>query len=281
MGAPAPYRRFKLHSECTGKTADYELSAINRKRWDGLSAAGVRFSRPWMSLSKKEARQTLLAAYLEGNVHRLNVLCLAAGGGQQSAVFGVLGSRVTVLDFSERQLAQDRAAADHYGYTVQLELGDMRDLSQFDTNVFDIIWHAWSINFVPDPWGCFEGVARTLTSGGTYVLEFANPAAVNVDRHSWDGRSYTIAEPFRDGAERTSLAKWTWCVGDRIVRRTAPREWMHSLDRITTHLSDLGLLIERCNEYPVGDINAPPGSLEHSYAFASPSLRITSHLSSE
>ena len=36
------------------------------------------------------------------------VLCLAGGGGQQSAAFALLGAKVTVLDFSETQLERDK-----------------------------------------------------------------------------------------------------------------------------------------------------------------------------
>ena len=48
-----------------------------------------------------------------------DVLCLAAGGGQQSAVFGLLGARVTVIDFTQGQLDGDITAAKHYGYPVE------------------------------------------------------------------------------------------------------------------------------------------------------------------
>jgi len=36
------------------------------------------------------------------------VLCLASGGEQQSAIFGLLGADVTVLDLCAQQLAGDR-----------------------------------------------------------------------------------------------------------------------------------------------------------------------------
>lgn len=43
-----------------------------------------------------------------------DVLCLAAAGGQRSAIFGLLGVHVTVLDLTEGQLDGDRTAASHY-----------------------------------------------------------------------------------------------------------------------------------------------------------------------
>ena len=41
----------------------------------------------------------------------MDVLCLAAGGGQQSVAFALLGANVTVFDLSETQLEHDRLAA--------------------------------------------------------------------------------------------------------------------------------------------------------------------------
>ncbi len=40
--------------------------------------------------------------------------------GPQSAVFGLLGARVTVLDLAEGQLDADRVAAGHCGYTARV-----------------------------------------------------------------------------------------------------------------------------------------------------------------
>ena len=208
------------------------------------------------------------------------MLCLAGGGGQHGAVFGLLGSRVTVLDFSENQLERDREAALHFGYDVQLELGDMRELERFSANTFNLVWHAWSINFVPDPWRSFGGVAHVLKPGGWYVLEFANPGAANLDVDSWDGRGYSVRSLFRDGAERKPIRKWIWSDGNRIIRKPGPREWMHSLSSVVGQLSRLGMVVLHCAEYPVGDSCAAPGTLAHAAAYAAPSLRITARLSS-
>lgn len=276
--------KYQDQSYAENVAKEENITETNRRRWDVLSEARVMFSRPWLDLSIDDATAILIAAHIDVNevdMRELDVLCLAAGGGQQSAVFGVLGSRAVVLDFSKRQLERDQEAAHHYGYEIRTELGDMRDLSQFSANTFDIVWHAWSINFVPDPLRSFREVVRTLRRGGWYVLEFANPAAVNVDRDSWDGRGYLVRMPFRDGAERESVRKWTWSDGKRIVRRAAPREWMHSLGYIIGQLSALGMSIVSCEEYPTGDLNARPGSMDHSFAYSPPSLRITAILSTD
>ena len=100
------------------------------------------FTRPWFDLTKKdilryradalnnhEQLQNMFPADILSDVEGKDVLCLASGGGQQSAVFGLLGAQVTVVDFSEKQLDGDRKAAAHYGYEVTTIQTDMRDLS--------------------------------------------------------------------------------------------------------------------------------------------------------
>ena len=79
-----------------------------------------------------------------------SVLCLAGGDGQQSAAFGLLGAKVSVVDFSEAQLEKDREVAVHYGLVIDTVEGDMRDLSHFADDSFDVVYHSYSINFVPD-----------------------------------------------------------------------------------------------------------------------------------
>ena len=68
-----------------------------------------------------------------------DVLCLASGGGQQSAVFGLLGANVTVVDLSQGQLDGDKTAAKHYGYSIQTVQADMRDLSCLSSDSFDLV----------------------------------------------------------------------------------------------------------------------------------------------
>lgn len=77
------------------------------------------------------------------------VLCLAAGGGQQTAVFGLLGANMTVVDLTEGQLAGDETAAAHYGYPITTVQADMRDLSALPQQAFDRVFQADSTASVP------------------------------------------------------------------------------------------------------------------------------------
>ena len=65
------------------------------------------------------------------------VLCLACGGGQQGPILAAAGARVTVLDNSPAQLAQDRLVAEREKLDLRLVEGDMADLSAFADQSFD------------------------------------------------------------------------------------------------------------------------------------------------
>ena len=46
----------------------------------------------------------------------------------------------------------------------------MRDLSCFGSESFDIIWHPYSLTFVPDSRVVFREVSRIIKDGGIYYL---------------------------------------------------------------------------------------------------------------
>jgi 2-polyprenyl-3-methyl-5-hydroxy-6-metoxy-1,4-benzoquinol methylase len=112
-----------------------DVYLYNKTRWEALAKANALFTRPMLNLDKESARNYLgldrfgVTMDLTGK----NILCLASGGGQQSAAFALLGAVVFVFDISPTQLESDKAAAEHYGVEISLFQGDMRDLSCFDS----------------------------------------------------------------------------------------------------------------------------------------------------
>jgi SAM-dependent methyltransferase len=259
-----------------------ELTAFNKERWEALAAADVEWSRPFLDLDLVAARKWLegegagFAGGLE-DLERKHVLCLAGGGGQQSAVFGVLGAHVTVLDFSETQLDRDMEAAKHYGYSVRLERGDMRDLSRFSDGAFDIVWHPYSISFIPDPKPVFWEAARVLRAGGTYRLEFANPFIDGLNEEDWDGRGYPLRRTYITGAELVDAdPNWDIFKEDGSVQRiVGPREFRHTLSSVLNELIGLGFCLLGISEGPIGgDPRANAGTWQHFITVAPPWLSI-------
>lgn len=245
-------------------------AAYNRERWNELATRGVEFARPVLDLNPGTARRMIDPQGALGDPAGRRVLCLAAGGGQQSAAFGVLGAEVTVLDFSPVQLERDRLAGEHYGRSFRLEEGDMRDLSRFEDESFDIVWQAHSINFVPGVGEVFSEVTRVLSPGGAYRLEFTNPFILGTWEDSWTGTGYLVAGPYRDGEVRID-GPWTFDdEAGKPVAVDGPREFRHTFGTIVNGLTAAGLAVAGLWEDVDGDLSAAAGSWEHFRAFAAP-----------
>lgn len=254
-----------------------EISRYNKERWEELANANVAYSRPMLALDSQTARNMLDPEGLMGDVAGKAVLCLAAGGGQQSVAFALLGAEVTVLDLSETQLERDRAAAEHYWVEIRAVQGDMRDLGIFAQSSFDMVYHAYSINFVPDVRPVHREVARVLAPGGLYRMEWFNPFVQTVDEASWTGEGYLLRHPYTNGRQLTDLfPHWDVEVGEGVSRKIAsPYEYVHSLSAVVNSLADHGFVILRARE-DVGDatdgVEPEPGSWQHFMRVVAPYL---------
>jgi len=248
------------------------IAHYNKERWEALARANVAFSRPFLDLDPAAAREMLDPHDLMGEVTGKDVLCLASGGGQQSVAFALLGANVTVYDLAETQLQRDRQAAAHYGVSVEIVQGDMRDLSPFPDEGFDIVWHAFSINFVPDAEPVLREVARVIRPGGLYRIQFANPFVMGMDEGQWDGKAYPLKRPYVDGAEVDfDDAYWEVWYDDGSSRRVkGPREFRHSLSPLMNRLIGLGFIILGAWEEVGQDQHAEPGTWDHLKLVAPP-----------
>ena len=156
-----------------------EIGSVNERHWERMVKEGCGFTRPWLDLDRALVRQyaqgqldpvpapliEMYPANVLADVEGKDVLCLASGGGQQSAVFGLLGARVTVVDLAEGQLEADRTAAAYYGYEVTTIRADMRDLSCIGDESFSMVYQAPSMAYVPDVRQVYAEVARVLRAG--------------------------------------------------------------------------------------------------------------------
>ncbi|MEZ4709755.1 MAG: class I SAM-dependent methyltransferase [Caldilineaceae bacterium] len=255
-----------------------ELARYNKERWEELARAKVEFTLPFLNLTVAKARAWLedadLIARLVGDLAGKEVLCLAASGGQQSAVFGLLGAKVTVLDLAETQLERDQQAANHYGYAVKTVAGDMRDLSCFADDAFDLIYQAYSINFVPSVEPVFREAARVLRLGGLYHMQCANPFTQSVDSEAWDGETYLLHHPYIDGFEVTQYyPHWDIEDDDGGWRQLdSPREFRHALSTVINTLAANNFVILRNHEAVSQEEDPEPGTWEHFKSVAPPYL---------
>ncbi len=183
------------------------IAAINKRHWEWSVEKGAGCTIPMLDLDPVLLRQyatgemeavserleRVYPANVLADVEGKDVLCLASGGGQQSAFFGLLGARVTVLDLTEGQLAGDRTAAAHYGYEVTTIQGDMRDLACLADGSFDLVYQTTTC-WIPDVRQVYSEVVKVLRSAGLYRVDFANPATEFVEPDSWDGKGYRVTD---------------------------------------------------------------------------------------
>jgi ubiquinone/menaquinone biosynthesis C-methylase UbiE len=239
----------------------------NRVRWKRLVKANALLTLPWLNLTQEAARSRIDPLGLLGDLAAKDVLCLAAGGGQQSAAFSLLGARVTVFDLSEEQLERDRQAAWHYGQTVRTMQGDMRNLSELAESCFDIVSQPYSLNFVPDCREVFAEVARVLRRGGIYTFWAANPFAAGMGTRDWNGSAYEMRQPYVQGSEITYEDEpWVFPVSSSargVIE--GPREYRQLLSTLINGLIAQGFILIRMQEETGHDPFADhrPGEWEH------------------
>ncbi len=249
-----------------GKCRDDEIYRYNERRWEAMVQANALFTRPRLNLTPESARAFVNAEGLLGELTGKSVLCLAAGGGQQSAAFAILGADVTVVDLAAGQLAKDQQAAAHYGTAVRTIKGDMRDLTGLPRRHYDVVWHPYSINFVPACAEVFGQVARVLKPGGIYYFMCANPHALGMTEADWTGDGYLLREPYQNGTPVLQPYQ-EFVFADREAGSSVPPslEYRHTLSSLVNGLANHGFqicsLTEVVNE--AGDESHEPGTWDH------------------
>ena len=192
-----------------------DYAEYNRAAWDQQVEQGNEWTIP---VSKE-----IIAAARDGDWHvvltpqkhvpkswfpsiaGLNILGLASGGGQQAPIFAAAGARVTVLDNSPLQLEQDQIVACREGLSITSILGDMRNLSQFPPDSFDLIFNPCSMSFIPDTRAVFDQSYRVLKPGGRLLCGFTNPARFIFDEDKLTQNQFQVRHklPYRDTTHLT------------------------------------------------------------------------------
>ncbi len=163
-----------------------DVRVYNRKKWDRQ----VEIGNPWTVPVRPEViaaarmgewsvllteQKSVPHEWFPADLHGVDILCLASGGGQQGPVLAAVGANVTVFDNSPRQLDQDKMVARREGLELVTVEGDMRDLSVFSDGSFDLVFHPVSNVFCPEVVPVWKEAFRVLRPGGSLLAGFGNP----------------------------------------------------------------------------------------------------------
>ena len=168
----------------------------NRRAWDARVQRRDVFTRP--AVDEDFANPLAVVdrhGWLGPSIAGRRVLCLAGGGGSQSALYAAAGARVTVVDISSEMLALDRQVAAERGLEMDIVQASMDDLSALPAAGYDIVIHPVSTCYVPDVLAVYREVARVTVSGGLYVSQHKQPASLQASIAP-SACGYELTEPY-------------------------------------------------------------------------------------
>jgi len=212
-----------------------DIRAYNRMMWDKQVENGNPWTQPVTPEVIAAARQGRWSVLLTENkpvprdwfpedFHDLDILGLACGGGQQGPVFAALGGRVTIFDNSPRQLARDQEVAQREGLSIRTVEGDMRDLSIFADESFDLVFHPISNCFIHEIRPVWQEAYRVLRPGGTLLAGFNNPAVYLFDFPKSEQGVFEVRYKLPFDARQLSEEERRYEFGD-----DSPLEFSHSI----------------------------------------------------
>lgn len=245
------------------------IAKHNLKMWELLASKAMNYTRPFGRPPKTKAgmrrfmdkRARLKGVKLDG----ARVLGLAAGGGWDPVIFAKLGAQTTVFDISPTQLRTVRELAKRQKVKVRTVRGDMRDLSVFKDESFDVVWHCHSLVFVDDAPKVLREVGRILAPGGTYLMSTMHPTTRRL-YGTYTGTGWYPKVTYFENKPMPYATDWdaTWTFGNkRVVAPTI--EYGHTFETIVNSLASAGVVVDGIWEFSPGppEPDAEKGSDGH------------------
>lgn len=239
----------------------------NRRAWDALVKRKQRFTTP---ASDDDVRAPPSASdglgWLGGDVSGKRLLCLASGGGRQSAMYAAAGAVVTVVDISPEMLALDRQVAAERGLQIRAIEASMDNLAALAPASFEIVVQPVSTCYVADVLAVYREVARVLTPGGLYISQHKQPTSLQAGVSPVAG-GYQIGEPYYRRGPLPPV------VGSRH-REEGTLEFLHRWEELIGGLCRQGFVIEDLVEPLLTRPDAEPGTFAHRCRYIAPYVRI-------
>lgn len=240
----------------------------NAKAWDALARKQAALAKPASDADFANPLKTVdPLGWLGESIANLKVLCLAAGGGRQSALYAAAGAQVTVIDISGEMLTLDRQVATERNLDVRAIQTSMDELTMLATGEFDIVIHPVSTCYVPSVLQVFSEVARVTRAGGLYISQHKSPTSLQAKpRTTADG--CLLVEPYyREGPLPAATEP-------SRIREQGTLEYLHRWEELLGGICRAGFAIEDFVEPMHADPTAEVGTFGHRSTFIAPYLRV-------
>ena len=239
----------------------------NRDAWNRMVVGKKRFTKPAKDEDLHQPLDTVDAiGWLGGDIAGKQVLCLAAGGGRQSAIYAATGARVTVVDISPAMLELDREVAAERGLDIRVVETSMDDLAMFPNEAFDIVIHPVSTCYLPSITKVFSEVARVTQPQGLYISQHKQPTSLQTDM-TRSANGYELIEPYY----RTGPLP---AVNGTRLREDGTMEFLHRWEDIIGGICRSGFVIEDLVEPFHADPKARRSSFGDRCCYTAPYVRI-------
>jgi SAM-dependent methyltransferase len=238
----------------------------NRRAWDSRARRGERFARPVVDGELHDTLDQLDENGWLGDLRGKRLLCLAAGGGRQSAQYALLGAEVTVVDISPEMLRIDREVATERGLAIRTVEASMDDLSALPPAGFDVVIHPVSTCYLPDVVAVYREVARVTAPGGLYISQHKQPTSLQADVQPGP-RGYELIEPYYRQGPLPAIT-------GSLHREEGTMEFLHRWEELLGGLCRAGFVIEDVTEPPHANPRSPPGTFKHRSCYVAPYVRV-------
>jgi SAM-dependent methyltransferase len=245
----------------------------NQQCYDALVANQAALCRPASDEELADPLGTLdPIGWLGGNVHGKRLLCLAAGGGRQSAIYATAGADVTVVDISPAMLELDRQVAARRRLQVRLLQASMDRLDMLADASFDIVVHPVSTCYVPDVMPVFQEVARVLSPGGIYISQHKSPTSLQASHRRNATACYQIEHSYYRSDPIPAPTQQS--AASQRLRERGAVEYLHRLEQLIGGICRNRMVIEDFIEPMHADDSVPRDTFGDRACFIAPYLRI-------
>jgi ubiquinone/menaquinone biosynthesis C-methylase UbiE len=251
----------------------FDAMEHNRLAWDRMAGARDPLARPARREDLVDALATVDGlGWLGPSIRGWRVLCLAAGGGRQSALYAAAGGEVTVVDLSPAMLALDRQVAAEHQLNIRTVESSMDQLDMLAASSFDLVIHPVSTCYLSQVAPVFQAVARVLRPGGLYISQHKSPT--NLQASCQPGTTgYAIHEPYyRSRQPVAPPAQWT--AAAQRLRESRAVEYLHRWEELLGGICRAGFVIEDLVEPLHAQAGAAIGSFEHRAQFIAPYFKV-------